>query len=113
MDGMNSSEVQWEKLWLFEDESDSIVMDKTLSKDDLLKEQRNLLGKIILERNISKELIRSTMGKYGSLVNLLCSKRLEKILLLLHMQPMLINRGCWMIDHGLLIIIFCPPSSGW
>lgn len=61
--GIGLLEENWGKLKLYEEEQDVIVVGETLSEEDKIKERRSLLGRIFIDRAISKETIRGMTRK--------------------------------------------------
>lgn len=79
MEGLKILEESWGKLQLNEEEQLSIPMEKEeVSEMDNTKDRRSLVGKICSERNVSRDVIQSTMGKIWKLSKAVIFKEVER-----------------------------------
>lgn len=110
MEGLKMLKEQCGHFRLYENKKISIPLgEEEVIEEDTIKEQRSLVGKICLDRGISKEVIQTTMGKIWSLSKSTSFKEVEKNLFIItfsieaEKQRVLLGKP-WLFDNSLFAL---------
>lgn len=65
MESINSLEVQWDKLRFTKEEEEQIILGVEIFVANRAREKRSLIWKVCVDKNIGKEVIKTTVGRYS------------------------------------------------
>lgn len=102
-------EGHWDKLQLNVEEEDPMLVEDDVYSSDHIKERRSLLEKVCIDRNIAREILKTTMGKIWRISELTIFQAIGKNIYTITFameadKHWVMNGHPWLFDNSLFVL---------